>query len=83
MYEYCVKSFVFDFEFDVLIVIIWLMLYFIDKLVVNGWWIYVVVNEIMVGENFVECWNIELVCVVVFYEWYVKVLVDFEVFLDL
>ncbi len=77
-YEYCVKSFVFDSELDVLIATIRLMPHFIDKPVVNGRRIHVVANETTVGENFAERWNIEPARVAAFYEWHTKALADFE-----
>jgi Second Messenger Oligonucleotide or Dinucleotide Synthetase domain len=77
-YEYCVKSFVFDSELDVLIATIRLMPHFIDKPVVNGRRIYVVANETTVGENFAERWNTEPARVAAFYEWHTKALADFE-----
>lgn len=77
-YEYCVKSFVFDSELDVLVATVRLMPHFIDKPVVNGRRIYVVANETTVGENFAERWNTEPARVAAFYEWYAKALADFE-----
>jgi len=82
-YEYCVNSFVFDSELDVLIATIRLMPHFIDRLVVNGQRIYVVANETTIGENFAERWNTEPARVVAFYEWHAKALADFEVLLNL
>ncbi len=82
-YEYCVKSFVFDSELDVLIATIRLMPHFIDKPVVNGRRIYVVANETTVGENFAERWNTEPARAAAFYEWHAKALADFEALLDL
>ncbi len=82
-YEYCVKSFVFDSELDVLIATIRLMPHFIDKPVVNGRRIYVVANETTVGENFAERWNTEPARVAAFYEWHAKALADFEALPDL
>lgn len=82
-YEYCVKSFVFDSELDVLIATIRLMPHFIDKPVVNGRRIYVVANETTVGENFAERWNTEPTRAAAFYEWHAKALADFEALPDL
>ena len=82
-YEYCVKSFVFDSELDVLIATIRLMPHFIDKPVVNGRRIYVVANETTVGENFAERWNTEPARAAAFYEWHTKALADFEALPDL
>lgn len=82
-YEYCVKSFVFDSELDVLIATVRLMPHFIDKPVVNGRRIYVVANETTVGENFAERWNTEPARVAAFYEWHAKALADFEALPDL
>ena len=82
-YEYCVKSFVFDSELDVLIATIRLMPHFIDKPVVNGRRIYVVANETTVGENFAERWNTEPARAAAFYEWHGKALADFEALPDL
>jgi hypothetical protein len=82
-YEYCVKSFVFDSELDVLIATVRLMPHFIDKPVVNGRRIYVVANETTVGENFAERWNTEPARVAAFYEWHAKALADLEALPDL
>jgi hypothetical protein len=82
-YEYCVKSFVFDSELDVLIATIRLMQHFIDKPVVNGRRIYVVANETTIGENFAERWNTEPARAAAFYEWHAKALADFEALPDL
>ena len=82
-YEYCVKSFIFDSELDVLIATIRLMPHFIDRPVVNGQRIYVVANETTVGENFAERWNTEPARVAAFYEWHAKALADFEALPDL
>lgn len=82
-YEYCVKSFVFNSELDVLIATIRLMPHFIDKPVVNGRRIYVVANETTVGENFAERWNTEPARAAAFYEWHAKALADFEALPDL
>ncbi len=82
-YEYCVKSFIFDSELDVLIATIRLMPHFIDKPVVNGRRIYVVANETTVGENFAERWNTEPARAAAFYEWHAKALADFEALPDL
>lgn len=82
-YEYCVKSFVFDSELDVLIATIRLLPHFIDKPVVNGRRIYVVANETTVGENFAERWNTEPARAAAFYEWHAKALADFEALPDL
>lgn len=82
-YEYCVKSFVFDSELDVLIATIRLMPHFIDKPVVNGRRIYVVANKTTVGENFAERWNTEPARAAAFYEWHAKALADFEALPDL
>ncbi|WP_316188382.1 MULTISPECIES: nucleotidyltransferase [unclassified Bradyrhizobium] len=82
-YEYCVNSFVFDSELDVLIATIRLMPHFIDKPVANGRRIYVVANETTVGENFAERWNTEPARAAAFYEWHAKALEDFEALQDL
>lgn len=82
-YEYCVKSFVFDSELDVLIATVRLMPHFIDNPVVNGRRIYVVANETTVGENFAERWNTEPARAAAFYEWHAKALAEFEVLPDL
>jgi hypothetical protein len=77
-YEYCVGSFVFDSELDVLIATIRLMPHFIDKPFVNGRRIYLVANETTIGENFAERWNTEPARVTSFYQWHAKALADFE-----
>jgi hypothetical protein len=77
-YEYCVNSFAFDSEFDVLVATIRLMPHFIERPLVKGRRIYVVANETTVGENFAERWNAEPARVAAFYEWHAKALADFE-----
>jgi hypothetical protein len=77
-YEYCVKSFLFDSELDVLTATIRMMPHFIDRPFVNGRRIYVVANETTIGENFAERWNAEPARAAAFYEWHSKSLEDFE-----
>lgn len=82
-YEYCVKTFTFDSELDVLVATIRLMPHFIDQPVVNGRRNYVVANEAAIGENFAERWNTEPPRAAAFYAWHAKVLADFETLSDL
>lgn len=77
-YEYCVNSFTFDTELDVVIAVIRMMPHFIDRPFVGGKRIYVVANETTIGENFAERWNTEPARPVAFYAWHGKVLSDFE-----
>lgn len=82
-YEYCVKTFTFDSELDVLVATIRLMPHFIDQPVVNGRRMYVVANETTIGENFAERWNTEPARAAAFYSWHAKALADFEALPDL
>lgn len=78
-YEYCVKTFPFDSELDVLVATIRMMPHFIAQPFLNGRRMYVVANETTIGENFAERWNTEPARVRAFYEWHAKALADFEV----
>lgn len=77
-YEYCVRSFVFDTELDVVLGTIRMMPHFIDRPFVGGRRIYVVNNETTEGENFAERWNSEPERAVAFYQWHGTALADFE-----
>lgn len=77
-YEYCVKTFTFDSELDVLVATIRMMPHFIDQPVVEGRRVYVVANETTIGENFAERWNTEPARAAAFYSWHAKALADFE-----
>jgi len=77
-YEYCVNTFSFDTELDVVIATIRMMQHFIDRPLVKGRRMYVVANETTVGENFAERWNTEPARVEAFYNWHAKALADFE-----
>lgn len=77
-YAYCVSSFVFDTELDLLESIIRLMPVFIDKGHSNGvrqWYIW---NETTDGENFAEKWNREPKLADAFYAWHARALNDVE-----
>ncbi|MFD2054913.1 nucleotidyltransferase [Mesorhizobium calcicola] len=77
-YEYCVNTFTFDSELDVVIATIRMMPHFIDRPFVNGQRMYVVANETTIGENFAERWNKEPARATAFYAWNAKALADFE-----
>lgn len=82
-YEYCVRSFTFDTELDVLVATIRMMPHFIETRVVNGRRQYWVPNETTVGENFADRWNTEPTRVQAFFAWHAKALSDFEKFASL
>ncbi|GLS17288.1 hypothetical protein GCM10007874_03030 [Labrys miyagiensis] len=82
-YEYCVLSFPFDSELDVVIETIRMMPHFVERPFVNGRRHYVVANETTIGENFAERWNTEPGRVTAFYAWHGKALADFEGLRDL
>lgn len=77
-YEYCINTFGFDTELDVLVDTIRMMPHFIDRPFVSGQRMYVVANETTVRENFAERWNTEPARVKAFYDWHAKVLSDFD-----
>lgn len=77
-YEYCVASFEFESELDVLIDVIRLMPHFIERPVVHGRTIYSVPNETTQGENFAERWNSEPQRAKAFFDWHARALRDFE-----
>lgn len=77
-YEYCVATFTFDSELDVLVATIRLMPLFIDRELIDGRQIYVVANETTEGENFAERWNTEPARAKWFFEWHKTALSDFE-----
>jgi hypothetical protein len=82
-YEYCVNTFEFDTELDVLIATIRMMPHFIEKPVVAGKQIWLVANETTHGENFAERWNTESERAKAFYRWHTQALADFERFAGL
>ncbi|MCK1309869.1 MULTISPECIES: nucleotidyltransferase [unclassified Bradyrhizobium] len=77
-YEFCVASFAFESELDVLIDVIRLMPHFIERPVVHGRTIYSVPNETTQGENFAERWNSEPQRAKAFFDWHARALRDFE-----
>ncbi|OXT01637.1 nucleotidyltransferase [Notoacmeibacter marinus] len=77
-YEFCVNTFTFDTELDVLVATIRLMPHFIERPYVDGRRMYVVPNETTAGENFAERWNTEPERARAFYRWHAKALSDFE-----
>lgn len=82
-YEYCVNTWEFDTELDVLIATIRMMPHFIEKPVVAGKQIWLVANETTNGENFAERWNTEPERAKAFYRWHAQALADFERFAGL
>jgi hypothetical protein len=77
-YEYCVRTFVFDTELDVLVASIRMMPHFIERRVTDGRAHYWVPNETTEGENFADRWNTEPARVKAFFAWHAKALSDFE-----
>lgn len=77
-YEFCVRSFTFDTELDVVVETLRMMPHFIEKQFVGGRTILVVPNETTFGENFAERWNSEPARVKAFYAWHAQALADFE-----
>lgn len=82
-YAYCVSSFVFDTELDVLEAVIRLMPAFIEKGYRNGvrqWYVW---NETTDGENFAEKWNRDLKLANAFDVWHARALDDIEKMIEL
>jgi hypothetical protein len=77
-YEYCVSSFVFDDEFDLLCAVIRHMPRFIDSTVINGRQFWFIWNETTTGENFAEKWNQDSRRARSFYTWHLRALADVE-----
>jgi hypothetical protein len=77
-YEFCIQSFGFDTELDVLVDTIRMMPHFIERPLVNGRQIYLISNESTNGENFADRWNLEPQRARAFYRWHQKALSDFE-----
>jgi hypothetical protein len=77
-YEFCVRTFEFETELDVVIDVIRLMPHFIERPVVHGGVIYSVPNETTQGENFAERWNSEPQRAKAFFDWHARALRDFE-----
>jgi hypothetical protein len=77
-YEYCVSSFEFDNELDVVIATIKLMPISIERPIVSGQKIYLVANETTSGENFADSWKSEPDRAIAFFNWHGKVLADYE-----
>jgi hypothetical protein len=77
-YEYCVSTFVFDDEFDLLCAVIRHMPLFIEAQVIDGrqqWFIW---NETTTGENFAEKWNQDGRRARSFFDWHTRALADIE-----
>lgn len=77
-YAYCVRTFEFETELDVLRDTIRLMPVFIKTDVVGGrkqWYVW---NETTKGENFAEKWNADPRLAAAFYAWHTRVMADLD-----
>ncbi len=75
-YEYCVKTFVYDTELDLLFDVIRHMPDFIEARAANGKTHWFVWNETTQGENFAEKWNSDPKRAEVFFTWHARALSD-------
>lgn len=75
-YEYCVKTFIYDTELDLLFDVIRHMPDFIEARTVNGTMHWFVWNETTKGENFAEKWNGDPKRAEVFFTWHARALGD-------
>jgi hypothetical protein len=77
-YEYCVRTFVYDSELDVLCDVIKHMPNFIEQQTRGGRIQWCIWNETTQGENFAERWNTEPERAYAFNEWHAAALADLE-----
>ncbi|MBX5154153.1 nucleotidyltransferase [Rhizobium lentis] len=75
-YEYCVRTFIYDTELDLLFDVIRHMPDFIEARSVNGRMHWFVWNETTKGENFAEKWNADPKRAEVFFTWHARALND-------
>jgi len=75
-YEYCVRTFTYDTELDLLFDVIRHMPDFIEARTVNGRMHWFVWNETTKGENFAEKWNADPKRAEVFFTWHARALSD-------
>ena len=75
-YEYCVKTFIYDTELELLFDVIRHMPDFIEARSVNGRMHWFVWNETTKGENFAEKWNGDPKRAEVFFTWHARALSD-------
>lgn len=82
-YEYCIKNFEHESEYDLLCNTIRLLSVFIETEVRDGRRCWFVWNETTAGENFAEKWNAEPARERAFRTWHAQAVVDFDGFLGL
>ncbi|EYR79812.1 nucleotidyltransferase [Shinella sp. DD12] len=75
-YEYCVKTFIYDTELELLFDVIRHMPDFIEARSVNSRMHWFVWNETTKGENFAEKWNADPKRAEVFFAWHARALSD-------
>ncbi len=81
-YEYCVTSFVYENDFDLLLDTVRYMPHFIERRVIFGELHYFIWNETTQGENFAEKWNKERSRADQFYRWHSVALHEFTRLLE-
>lgn len=81
-YEYCVASFVYENEFDLLCDVVRHMVAFIDCSTTAGKTQWFVWNETTQGENFAEKWNSDPRRSEAFFSWHRRALADIETLAD-
>lgn len=77
-YEFCVRSFVYDSELDVVIDVLRRMPHFIDRDLQAPGVRWAVWNETTEGENFAERWNEDPRLVAAFFEWHAAIVAEVE-----
>lgn len=75
-YEYCVRTFIYDLELDLLFDVIRHMPDFIETRRVDGQMQWFVWNETTKGENFSEKWNGDPKRAEIFFTWHTRALAD-------
>ena len=82
-YEYCVRQFTYDSEFDLLCDVVRHMPAFIDTRIVDGRRQFFIWNETTSDENFAERWNRDPGLAEAFFAWHHDVLADLEKLADI
>ena len=82
-YEFCVRQFVYDTEFDLLCDVLRRMPHFIEQQSDGRRTLWFVWNETTQGENFAEKWNDDARLPQAFFRWHAQAVTDLEVLADL
>jgi hypothetical protein len=77
-YEYCVSSFTFEDEFELLCAVIANMPRFIERPTIESRAHWLISNETTIGENFAEKWNQDQRRAQAFFDWHPRAQADIE-----